>query len=291
MGVGGMGANLVRALVALLALLGGALPVAAAQTLSERQQRQAESFAVNNTRFILYHEMAHLLFDQLGLPVLGREEDAADNVATYLLLSKQTRTSDKVLSDAARGWQLYGKLYGGDLGLEDFYDEHSLDSQRAFQIVCLMVGSDYDAFHKIADEYGMDKERQESCARDYRLARRSLDSLLETHRHKAGGKGTEVTITYHAASNELGKARDVFRNSGVFEDVADELRGSFALRNKVSFRAKRCGEVNAFYDPDTVEIIFCYEMMDDLLAMISNEMPDEPTGPVAHGRAGSASTQ
>src|SRR6187401_350606 len=39
-------------------------------------------FALGNSLFALMHEMAHGLITDLGLPVLGREEDAADAFAT-----------------------------------------------------------------------------------------------------------------------------------------------------------------------------------------------------------------
>ena len=32
-----------------------------------------------------------------------------------------------------------------------YYDEHGLDWQRAYQIVCLMVGSNPDQFGQLAD--------------------------------------------------------------------------------------------------------------------------------------------
>src|SRR6516225_6998599 len=36
--------------------------------------------------YVFAHEMGHAMFDVLGVPVMGREEDAADNFATYLML-------------------------------------------------------------------------------------------------------------------------------------------------------------------------------------------------------------
>ena len=47
----------------------------------DRLKATAE-FAVGNMLFVLLHEAAHGLISDLGLPVLGREEDAADQFAT-----------------------------------------------------------------------------------------------------------------------------------------------------------------------------------------------------------------
>ena len=51
-----------------------------AEKLTERQMEQARKWAANNALFVLYHEVAHLLVDQLQLPVLGKEEDAASGM-------------------------------------------------------------------------------------------------------------------------------------------------------------------------------------------------------------------
>ncbi|WP_052951451.1 DUF4344 domain-containing metallopeptidase [Devosia soli] len=232
-------------------------------------------FAANNSLFVLYHEMAHLLVDQLRLPVLGREEDAADNVATWTLLNKRSPEADKALEDAAQGWVLTGVAYDSGKYEEDFAAAHSLDKQRAYQIVCMMVGSDDTAFKPIANEYAIATDRQDSCYWDYELVNRSLENVLEEHR---GTGGTKVDVTYHDAGGRLRFAADAFRSSGVFDEVAEEIRKSYNLRRPVRFNAKRCGEANAYYDPDTTEIIFCYELMKDFMELYAAEITEPSTG-------------
>ena len=262
------GRSFAAALVLCLGLASGAAE--AQQTDAERQARVIE-FAANNSLFVLYHEMAHLLVHQLGLPVLGREEDAADNMASWTLLHQGTPAAEKVLADAARGWLLSGLVYGAELDDTDFYDNHSLDRQRAFQIVCLMVGSDAQAFGPIANAYAIDPGRQDTCPDDYRLVNRSLGKLLAGRDRKKSK--TKVEVFYESVSGELVGPAEAFKASGVFEQVADELRRSYSLRRPVQLNAKSCGEANAFYDPDTVEIIFCYEMMQDFMELYTSQKP------------------
>ena len=274
-----------KLIVALLLVL-TLLPMGAqAASLSKKQGQETRRFAYNNSLFVLYHEVAHLLFDRLSLPILGREEDAADNMATWTLLRKRNPQADKVLSDAADGWILSGIAYDSGGEESDFYDTHSLDKQRAFQIVCLMVGSDHKAFGPIANEYRLDGERQDSCAWDYEIVNRSFEGLLGGREHSGGG--TRVTVTYHDAGGDLAKAADAFRSSGVFDQVADELRNNYKLDDEVAFNAQRCGEANAYYDPDTVEVIFCYELMQDYMDLYAQDLPEivEPTpGPTGVGK-------
>jgi len=285
-----------RLAVVFLVVLAGASTGLGAEKLTPRQQQEAMAWAANNSLFVLYHEVGHLLVDQLGLPVLGREEDAADNMASFTLLQKHTHAADVAIADAAYGWLLTGKAYTPKPEDSDYYASHSLDRQRAFQIVCMMVGSNPDTFRKIADEYHIDAARQDECGYDWRRLKSSMDGVMRSYIAK-NARPTDVTITYHAASGKLKAAAEAFKNSGVFEQVAEEIRAHYGLHNKVTLRAKRCGEANAFYDPDKVEVTFCYELMDDFVRLISKDMPDArntrgptPAPRTGFGRAGAATS-
>jgi hypothetical protein len=264
---------------------------ASGRELTKKQWVEVNRFAANNSLFVLYHEVGHLLVHQLDLPVLGREEDAADNMATWTLLNKHTPEADQALADAAHGWLLSGLTYNSNPDDSDYYASHSLDRQRAFQIVCLMVGSDDTAFKPIANEYAIDSGRQDSCHWDYQLTDRSLNQVLGVRGNKTH-KGVEVHVTYHDATGELKRAADAFRESGVFDQVADELRDNYHLADPVMFNAKRCGEANAFYDPNTLEIIFCYEMMQDFIDLYVKSLPkkgvSQVPGATGLGRRGTA---
>ena len=271
------GSKLVAAL--LVCLLWGS-GLAQAQDLTKTQHAEVRRFAYNNSLFVIYHEVAHLLFHQLDVPILGREEDAADNVATWILLNTGTPEAERALVDAARGWILSGVAYdsGGDEG--DYAAGHSLDKQRAYQIVCLMVGMNETAFRPIANEYRMARDRQDSCHWDYDTINRGVSSLLGERAGKKS-RGTDVVVTYHDVGGRLKTAADAFKSSGVFDQVADELRNRYNLRETVRFNAKRCGEPNAFYDPETVEVIFCYELMQDYMDLYRANMPEPMPSPPA----------
>ena len=48
---------------------------------SEQQRREIIEFVAGNVIFAVVHEVGHMLISELALPVLGREEDAADAFA------------------------------------------------------------------------------------------------------------------------------------------------------------------------------------------------------------------
>jgi len=267
-----------RVVAALLLILLWIPAAAYAQDLTKAERAQIRRFAYNNSLFVLYHEVAHLLFHQLDLPVLGREEDAADNMATWVLLNEGTAKAERALADAAQGWILSGIAYDSGGDESDYAAGHGLDKQRAYQIVCLMVGMDERAYRPIANEYRIDRDRQDSCYWDYDTVNRSFEKLLGGQSQKPG-KGTDVVVTYHDVGGRLRAAADAFKSSGVFDQVANELRHNFNLRETVRFNAKRCGEPNAFYDPETVEIIFCYELMQDYMELYLASMPEDALTP------------
>jgi hypothetical protein len=55
--------------------------------LAPQNRQDVADFVVGNMPFVLMHEMAHVHVTEMGLPVLGREEDAADSFAIIALLS------------------------------------------------------------------------------------------------------------------------------------------------------------------------------------------------------------
>ena len=139
-------------------------------------------FVVGNMLFVLLHESAHAAITQMGLPVLGRMEDAADTFAALRLIRVGSDFSHRVLTQAAKGWFMADRRDRASGDKVAFYDEHQLNQQRAYQIVCLMVGSDADKFKDLAAETKLPEARQESCLGDFSNAAYSWDLLLKPHR-------------------------------------------------------------------------------------------------------------
>jgi putative metallopeptidase DUF4344 len=68
------------------------------------QIKDSAEFVTGNVLFVLGHETAHALIAEFGIPVLGREEDAADALATIISLKMSNAFADRVVYNAARGW-------------------------------------------------------------------------------------------------------------------------------------------------------------------------------------------
>ena len=110
-----------------------------AKALDANNLTEREEYIVGNALHVTLHEMGHLLIDQLKIAVLGQEEDAADNFATIALIDRDTAFADNALANTAHFWFVMAEDQDNAAGA--FFDEHDLDIQRAYRIVCHLVGA------------------------------------------------------------------------------------------------------------------------------------------------------
>jgi len=228
--------------------------------LTSGERRKLVEFAVGNTLFALLHELAHGLIQEMELPVLGREEDAADSYAVLAMLKVGTEVSHEVLVQTATGWFLSAALREKAGVPLAFYEEHGLDRQRAYQIICLMVGSDTEEFGDLAGSVHMPQARQATCAGDYSNAAWSWEKLLAPHLRAPDQPMQKVKVTYGPAGDNAMIAR-ALRTTGMMEMVAERATARYLWRHPISFEVKSCGKPDVYWDPQARKVSACYEMV------------------------------
>jgi Putative metallopeptidase len=132
--------------------------------------------AVNS--FIFAHEFGHALIHNFELPVLGREEDAADGIATVLLLKAPDGAT--YAADAAEFWDAFSGRQNPPK-LAEYADNHSFDRQRAFNILCWVGGSDENILQALAENEIVPEERLVSCPAEWQLLEKSAEQVLDPH--------------------------------------------------------------------------------------------------------------
>ena len=132
--------------------------------------------AVNS--FILEHEFGHALIANFKLPVLGKEEDAADTIATILLL--KAPHGDQYDAFAAQFWADFSGRQDPP-AVADYADVHSLDLQRSFDILCDVAGSSQASLRQVAALGVLPRSRLASCPQEYQQAVDSLTQELRPH--------------------------------------------------------------------------------------------------------------
>ena len=130
---------------------------------------------------ISLHEIAHALFDLLELPVLGREEDAADQVAAYILLQMGDSRARRMIIGAAFAYQTEELRSGDCRSWEDYAGEHSTPAQRAFNALCLAYGADSKLYADIVNEGYLPEERARYCYEEYEQVEDAFDMLIKPH--------------------------------------------------------------------------------------------------------------
>ena len=235
-------------------------------------------FVVGNMLFVMMHETAHTAITQMGLPVLGRMEDAADTFATLRLIRIGSDFSHRVLTEAAEGWFMADRRDRTSGDKVAFYDEHHLNQQRAYQIVCLMVGSDDDKFKDLAKETKLPDERQDTCLGDFSNAAYSWDLLLKPHRRAPDQPKTKIDVVYGPAEGRAQIAKQVLSSVGVLETVAEHVAEQFAWPMPFTLEMESCGFPNGRWDIQTRKLTLCYELAVDFADLYRGYGPAD--GPV-----------
>jgi hypothetical protein len=128
--------------------------------------------------FILAHEFGHALIHNFNLPVLGREEDAADGIATVMLLKAEEGAA--YASEAAEFWANFSGRQNPP-ALVEYADNHSFDRQRAYNILCWVGGSNEAILQAFAEDEVVPESRLASCPAEWQLLRRSVEQVLRPH--------------------------------------------------------------------------------------------------------------
>ena len=127
----------------------------------------------------LLHEFAHAIILAYDLPIVGKEEDAADGLATFLLIDFFNDGQEIAITAA----DLFDLESNDSDALNDahFWSEHSLDAQRYYTTLCLIYGSAPQEYATLLTEAGMPIDRAEYCVSEYENTARSWYTLLEPH--------------------------------------------------------------------------------------------------------------
>jgi hypothetical protein len=127
------------------------------------------------------HEFAHAIFDILELPVFGREEDAADQVASYIALHLGKDAARRQIGGIAYAYRTEASAATAPPKLQDFANEHGTPAQRYYNVLCIAYGADPNYFGRFVEQGYLPKDRAEGCNDEYRQARRAFDKLIAPH--------------------------------------------------------------------------------------------------------------
>jgi hypothetical protein len=141
-----------------------------------KDPKQLTMAVMSSLMFIFLHELGHGLISVYKLPAVGREEDAADQLAGLVLIS----TGDSGLDIAMRGAQFF-RLLAASGAKTPFFDEHSLDAQRYYNVLCMVYGSNPDRLGSLVGDDKLPASRARRCPQEYSKIYYAWDNLLTPH--------------------------------------------------------------------------------------------------------------
>lgn len=122
---------------------------------------------------VILHELGHALFQIQDIPLLGREEDGADQLAALIMLQFGPKVALTTIKGTYNAWHHMNaerlQSQKGEIRHAQEADEHSIDIQRAFNYLCIAYGKDQETFQELADRL-LPRARLAHCADEYKQA-------------------------------------------------------------------------------------------------------------------------
>jgi Putative metallopeptidase len=267
------------------------------QTDPALPSEDAARFVISNVEFTLLHEMMHVLIDEAGIPVLGREEDLADYLTAITFLSqktgfplppKQTKPppgydwppdfGPLTPSGIARmqaiidAWRIEWTISEQDNMALPWADPHALEIQRLYDLVCLTYGRDPAHLEDFRIENELPSDRAEFCEEDFAKAEKGLEFIKTTLKNTAktplgaGGKMPPDFAIQLKFEEAISPAHQQYKlwltNASIIYKLIDALNRDYYLPRPILVRFRVCGQPNAFWEPKDAEVNVCYELLD-----------------------------
>lgn len=149
----------------------------------------AEDVLAGGLLEVFLHEAAHALFEMLKIPVLGSEEMAADQFATYMMLGAGAGQARGLVMGAAFIYQLEMDERRSRRGEKEWEsaragrlsDVHGLPAQRGYAVLCIAYGSDTSLFAELLKKKLLPLARASECEDEYGKLEHAWRSLIEPH--------------------------------------------------------------------------------------------------------------
>lgn len=125
-------------------------------------QEKALKTAIFDSVFTFFHESGHMLIHQLNLPITGREEDVADQFAAVFLLindSEDKSMSGEIVMASANLFALQSTVPDDS----DLQNEHSLNKQRFYNLVCMLYGAAPQKYSRLVAKLDYAESRLNRC--------------------------------------------------------------------------------------------------------------------------------
>ena len=142
-----------------------------------KSEEDANGIMIGATLFFFFHELGHCLIDVFDLPATGREEDSVDQLSTYILMDE---LDEEGHASAGAGALMFKAMSENEQASEGSYaDEHSLSSQRYYNLICWMYGRDGEKYGFVVEDGLLPEARAVRCSTEYKKMSNAWQRLTE----------------------------------------------------------------------------------------------------------------
>ncbi len=239
--------------------------------------RHQDLFVTANVQFTLCHELTHALISTFDIPVLGQEEAAADQISTLCVLYPEStdhrdpQATEKLVA-VADAWRLEWEL-DKESGGTAYWDEHALDIQRYYNVLCMLYASDTERFEALPDKLDLPWQRAWTCAdheydRTVKAGQWLLETFGATDGRAASRRGNLVSVVYDDPPESKQRAYKVLVESALFEQKSMLMNSIFDLPDNIAIVATDClGDATAYWTENRREVVFCYDLVERFIRL------------------------
>ncbi len=149
---------------------------------SEKMGLTRREALIGPTIDVFLHETGHAVLEVLEIPFFGREEDAADYFASYILLQFPKHDARRLILGASF---LAGKEAAEEQGkapeLRLLADTHGLPAQRLYARLCMAYGFDPVLFADVVSLGYLPQNRAKNCRYEYQTNEHAFNSLVKPY--------------------------------------------------------------------------------------------------------------
>lgn len=156
--------------------------------------------------FVFYHEAGHALVHNLNLPITGKEEDAVDQLASYIMIGKDL-AGQRAATNAAAAFLSFDPGFFSLFSKSTFADEHSLAQQRFFNILCWVYGSNESRWSTLVSAGTLPSARAVRCPHEYQQLAGSWETLLGPYSRPTYVRAVAAFLGIDAAPSHVGQDR------------------------------------------------------------------------------------
>ena len=137
---------------------------------------------------IVLHEAAHAVFDMLKVSRFGAEEDAADQLASFVALQFGKDVARTVVKGTYYVWDTYDYYIRTNNKQYNYASASSVAPQRAYNMLCIAYGGDLEVFKDLVEKGLLNRvlpsARAGNCMDEYQQVAKAFGKTIAPHLNK-----------------------------------------------------------------------------------------------------------